>query len=161
VDTGIDTMTGGRVKRVQKYVGNETFMLTYGDAVCTVDMNDLLRFHREQGKIATVTAIRFGQRFGVLEVDPDSKKITSFREKEETDSARINGGYMVLEPKVFDYLIDDTTIFEQGPMRQLSKDGELNAYEYDGFWQCMDTKREHDLLDRMIQEGKAKWMVWA
>ncbi len=160
VDTGLDTMTGGRIRRVQKYVGDEAFMLTYGDAVCTVDMNELLSFHREQGKIATVTAIRFGQRFGVMEVDQDSGLVTSFREKEETDSARINGGFMVLEPEVFRYLEDDTTIFEQRPMRTLAKEGQLSAYEYDGFWQCMDTKREHDLLDRMIAEKNAPWMAW-
>ncbi len=160
VDTGLDTMTGGRIRRVRDYVGDRAFMLTYGDAVCTVDMNDILRFHKEQGKIATITAIRFGQRFGVLEVDPETKLISSFREKEETDSARINGGYMILEPAIFDYLEDDTTVFEQKPMRRLAGEGQLSAYEYDGFWQCMDTKREHDLLDRMIAEHNAPWMVW-
>ena len=148
VDTGLDTMTGGRIRRVRKYIGDETFMLIYGDAVCTVDMNELLEVLEE------------GANSNTLELDPETKLITSFREKEETDSARINGGYMVLEPKVFDYLEDDSTIFEQKPMRQLAKDGELNAYEYDGFWQCMDTKREHDLLDRMIESGNAPWMVW-
>ena len=160
VDTGLDTMTGGRIRRVQRYIGNETFMLTYGDAVCTVDMNDLLRFHREQGTIATITAIRLGQRFGVLEVDQENQHITSFREKEETDYARINGGYMVMEPEIFGYLEDDSTIFEQTPMRRLAKEGQLSAYEYDGFWQCMDTKREMDKLNGLIESGEAPWMVW-
>jgi len=159
VDTGLNTMTGGRIRRIRPYVEGETFMLTYGDGVCALDMNDLLRFHREQGTIATITAIRLGQRFGIIDVG-DDHKITSFREKEESDVARINGGYMVMEPKIFDYLEDDRTIFEQEPLRRLVKDKELSAYEYDGFWQCMDTKREMDLLDRLIRTNQAPWMVW-
>lgn len=159
VDTGLDTMTGGRIKRIQKYVGDETFMLTYGDGVTDLDMNDLLAFHRKNGRFATITAVSLTQRFGVLDID-EKGEVTSFREKAELDNDRINGGYMVLEPEVFDYLKDDTTVFEQEPMRRLAMQHQLMAYQYDGFWQCMDTKREKDLLDAMVKSGKAPWMKW-
>ena len=159
VDTGLNTMTGGRLLRVKDYIGDETFMLTYGDGVCDIDMNELLAFHREHGRTATITAVQLGQRFGILDITDDGV-ITSFREKDAEDGARINGGYMVLEPDVFNYLKDDTTIFEQEPMRRLAADGKLMAYEYDGFWQCMDTKREMDKLNGLIESGQAPWMVW-
>ncbi len=159
VDTGLNTMTGGRLKRVQKFVGDETFMLTYGDGVCDIDMNKLLEFHKSHGKIATITAVQLGQRFGILDIT-DEGVITSFREKDDEDKARINGGYMVLEPKVFDYLVDDTTVFEQAPMKGMAADGQLMAYEFDGYWQCMDTKREMDKLNALIDSGKAPWMKW-
>ena len=159
VDTGLNTMTGGRLLRVKDYIGDETFMLTYGDGVCDIDMNELLAFHREHGRTATITAVQLGQRFGILDITDDGV-ITSFREKDAEDGARINGGYMVLEPDVFDYLKDDTTIFEQEPMKRLAADGKLMAYEYDGFWQGMDTKREMDKLNGLIESGQAPWMVW-
>ncbi len=160
VDTGLDTMTGGRIKRVQKYIGNETFMLTYGDAVSDVDPNEILKFHRSHGKLATVTAIAIDQRFGVLEMTGDDT-ITSFREKQKIDSSRISGGFMVLEPQVFDYITDgDKTVFEKGPMMKLAAEGNLMGYKYDGFWQCMDTKREMDRLEEMWDSGKAPWKVW-
>lgn len=159
VDTGLDTMTGGRIKRVQKYIGDETFMLTYGDGVCDMNMNKLLEFHRSHGKIATITAIALTQRFGVLDMSDDGV-IRNFREKNEMDNDRINGGYMVLEPEVFEYLEDDTTVFEKKPMVSLASDGQLMGYQYDGYWQCMDTKREKDLLDRLIEEKKAPWIKW-
>ncbi|MBO4864510.1 MAG: glucose-1-phosphate cytidylyltransferase [Eubacterium sp.] len=159
VDTGLDTMTGGRIKRIRKYVGDETFMLTYGDGVCDINMQKLYDFHKSHGKTATITAVELGQRFGILDIEED-KTISSFREKEDSDGARINGGYMVLEPKIFDYLEDDTTVFEQGPMRSLASEGQLVAYEFDGFWQCMDTKREMDRLNEIIEEGSAPWMKW-
>ncbi len=160
VDTGLDTMTGGRIKRVQKYIGNETFMLTYGDAVSDVDPNEILKFHRSHGKLATVTAIAVDQRFGVLEMTGDDT-ITSFREKQKIDSSRISGGFMVLEPQVFDYISDgDKTVFEKGPMMKLAAEGNLMGYKYDGFWQCMDTKREMDRLEEMWDSGNAPWKVW-
>ncbi|MGN0485566.1 MAG: glucose-1-phosphate cytidylyltransferase [Lachnospiraceae bacterium] len=160
VDTGLNTMTGGRIKRIQPYVGNETFMLTYGDGVSDVNMEQLLAYHRSHGKIATLTAIRVDQRFGVLDIDEKTHGVSCFREKEADDNARVNGGYMVLEPEVFDYIKDDTTVFEKGPLCQLAKDDELRAYEHDGYWQCMDTQREKELLDRLIASGQAPWMKW-
>ena len=159
VDTGLNTMTGGRIKRIKDYVGDETFMLTYGDGVCDININELLEFHKSHGKIATITAIQLTQRFGILDIEDDNT-ISSFREKSDDDSARINGGYMVLEPEVFNYLEDDTTVFEQGPMKQMAADGQLVAYQYDGYWQCMDTKREMDKLNELIDSGKAPWMKW-
>ncbi len=159
VDTGLNTMTGGRIKRIKDYVGDETFMLTYGDGVCDINIKELLEFHKNHGKIATITAIQLTQRFGILDIEDDNT-ISSFREKSDDDSARINGGYMVLEPEVFNYLEDDTTVFEQGPMKQMAADGQLVAYQYDGYWQCMDTKREMDKLNELIDSGKAPWMKW-
>ena len=159
VDTGLNTMTGGRIKRIKDYVGDETFMLTYGDGVCDINIKERLEFHKSHGKIATITAIQLTQRFGILDIEDDNT-ISSFREKSDDDSARINGGYMVLEPEVFNYLEDDTTVFEQGPMKQMAADGQLVAYQYDGYWQCMDTKREMDKLNELIDSGKAPWMKW-
>lgn len=159
VDTGTDTMTGGRVKRIQKYVGDETFMLTYGDAVCDIDINKLLDYHKSHGKIATITAVSVGQRFGVLMID-DKGTITEFREKEDMDGSRINAGYMVMEPEIFDYIEGDRTVFEKEPLETVAKMGELKAYKFNGFWQCMDTKREKDKLDEMWNSGKAPWKVW-
>lgn len=159
VDTGLDTMTGGRIKRVQKYVGNERFMLTYGDAVSDVDIKKLQEFHEGHGRIATVTSISVNERFGVLDVN-DNGEIKSFREKSEMDKSRINGGFMVLEPKVFDYLSGDNTVFEKEPLKKLSTEGELMAYKHEGFWQCMDTKREHDKLEEMWKNDTAPWKTW-
>lgn len=159
VDTGLDTMTGGRIKRIKKYVGNEPFMMTYGDGVCDIDMNELLRFHKEHGKIATLTAVALEQRFGVLDIDKDDA-ITSFREKKLNDGNRINVGYMVLEPEIFDYIEGDETVFEKDPMEKLVKNHQLVAYKHDGFWQCMDTKREMDKLNEMWASENAPWKVW-
>ena len=160
VDTGLNTMTGGRVKRIQPYVGNETFMLTYGDGVCDININDLVKFHESHGKIATMTAVTVGQRFGVLDINKDDT-IEEFREKDAiTDGSRINGGYMVMEPEVFDYLEDDNTVFEKYPLERLAQEGNLKAYRHDGYWQCMDTKREKDRLDELWSNGKAPWKVW-
>ena len=159
VDTGLNTMTGGRVKRVQKYIGDETFMLSYGDGVSDVNIPRLLEFHRSRGKKATITAVNVGQRFGVLDTAPDGQ-ILSFREKQDTDGSLINGGFMVLEPGVFDYIGGDTTAFEQEPMAQLARDGELMAYHHDGFWQCMDTQRDRQLLENLWASGNAPWKVW-
>ena len=159
VDTGLNTMTGGRIKRIQPYVGNEPFMLTYGDAVADVDIKELIKFHESHGKIATITAVNVGQKFGVLEID-DNGRIDKFREKDTFDGDVINAGYMVLNPKVFDYLEDDTTVFEKAPIESLAAEGELFAYKHDGFWQCMDTQRDRKLLEDMIAQGEAPWMQW-
>ena len=159
VDTGLNTMTGGRVKRIQKYVGNEPFMLTYGDGVSDVNIKDLLEFHKAHGKKATLTAISVDQRFGVLEVD-ENNKIESFREKSMLDASIINGGYMVLEPEVFDYIEGDTTVFEKEPLETLAKEGELVAYKHNGFWKCMDTLRDKNQLEEMWNSNNAKWKVW-
>lgn len=160
VDTGLNTMTGGRLKRVQKYIGNETFMMTYGDAVSDVNIRKLLDFHRNQKKKATLTAIQVGQRFGVLDIDQKTQCVNTFREKAITDGSRINAGYMVLEPEVFDYIEGDSTIFEQNPLSRLAEDGELVAYKHDGFWQCMDTQREKEKLEKLWNSGEAPWKIW-
>lgn len=159
VDTGLDTMTGGRIKRIQKYVGNETFMLTYGDGVCDVNMQELLDFHRRHGKMITLTAICVTERFGVLEIS-EGNRITSFREKGENDGGRINAGYMVLEPEEFSMIQGDQTVFERETLELAAQMGELVAYQYDGYWQCMDTKREKDRLDQLWRTGSAPWKTW-
>ena len=159
VDTGLNTMTGGRIKRIQPYIGNETFMMTYGDAVCDVNIADLLKFHNEHGKLATLTAVMLEQSKGILDIGGDNA-VKSFREKNISDGAPINAGYMVLSPKVFDYLDGDSTIFEREPLERLVADGQLMSYIHKGFWQCMDTKREMDMLEKMWDSGKAPWKVW-
>ena len=159
VDTGLDTMTGGRIKRIQKYVGDETFMMTYGDGVCDVDINKLVAFHKEHGKKATLTAVTQKQQKGVLDIS-EVGAVRSFREKMADDDTPINAGYMVLEPSVFDYLEGDDTVFEQEPLEKLAKEGELMSYAHKGFWQCMDSLREKQLLDSMWKQGKAPWKVW-
>lgn len=159
VDTGLNTMTGGRVRRIKKYIDNAPFFLTYGDAVSNVDINKLLDFHNCYGKCLTLTSVSVGQQKGVLDIDADNN-ITAFREKEDADGAVINGGYMVCNPDIFDYLEDDNTIFEQEPMKRLAKQGELKGFYHSGFWQCMDTKREKDMLEEMWASGNAPWKVW-
>ncbi|MCI5620548.1 MAG: glucose-1-phosphate cytidylyltransferase [Lachnospiraceae bacterium] len=159
VDTGLNTMTGGRVKRVQRYIGAETFMLTYGDGVCNVNVSELLDYHKKQGKIGTLTAVSVAQRFGILGIQED-QSITAFREKNVDDNSRINGGYMVFEPQIFDYIEGDDTVFEKGPLEQLASQGQLAAYMFDGYWQCMDTKREMDKLNKLWDSGQAPWKTW-
>lgn len=159
VDTGLNTMTGGRVKRIQKYIGNETFMLTYGDGVSDVNINDLVKFHKSHKKIATLTAINVAQRFGVLDID-NNNEITAFREKYDNDCSLINGGYMVLEPEIFDYIKNDSTVFEKDPLETLSKSGNLMAYKHEGFWKCMDTTRDKIQLEELWSTGNAPWKVW-
>ena len=160
VDTGLQTMTGGRIKRIQKYVGNEPFMMTYGDGVADIDMNALLKFHQEKGQLATFTAVHVRQRFSVLDIDKESRDITAFREKSSADGSRISAGYMVLEPEVFDYIEGDSTVFEKEPLQRLSAEGQLNAYKHNGFWQCMDTQREKEMLEEYWASGNAPWKVW-
>ncbi|MCI7795022.1 MAG: glucose-1-phosphate cytidylyltransferase [Lachnospiraceae bacterium] len=159
IDTGLNTMTGGRVKRIRDYVGDEPFMLTYGDGLSNIDLTALEKFHRSHGKIATISAVNIGQRFGVLDLE-ENGKINSFREKNDDDGSLINGGYMVMNPGVFDYIEGDETVFEQDPLRNLAKDGELMAYRHDGFWQCMDTQREKMQLEELWQSGRAPWKIW-
>lgn len=160
IDTGLDTMTGGRIRRIKKYVGDEAFFLTYGDGVCDINMQELAEFHKNHGKTATLTAVYVEQRFGVLEIARKDREVLSFREKSEVDGSQINAGYMVLEPEIFAYLKDDDTVFERETIQQLVADRQLCAYQHDGFWQCMDTKREKDKLEEMIAAGQAPWMVW-
>lgn len=159
VDTGLNTMTGGRVKRIQKYVGNEPFCLTYGDAVANVDIQKLIEFHKSHGKCATLTSVSLAQQKGVLDIDSENT-ITAFREKDDEDGTLINGGFMVCNPGVFDYLENDATVFEQKPMKELALAGELKSYYHNGFWQCMDTKREKDKLESLWASGQAPWKVW-
>ncbi|MDE5698536.1 MAG: glucose-1-phosphate cytidylyltransferase [Lachnospiraceae bacterium] len=159
VDTGLNTMTGGRIKRIQPYVGNDTFMLTYGDAVADVDIRKLLEFHKGHGKIATMTAVTIGQRFGVLEIERDGR-ISQFREKDNSDGGVINAGYMVMEPAIFDYIEGDDTVFEKAPIEHVASDGQLMAYQHKGFWKCMDTQRDKMKLEEMIAAGDAPWMMW-
>lgn len=159
VDTGLHTMTGGRIKRVQKYIGNETFMMTYGDAVCDVDIGKLVEFHRRHGKKATLTAVLQEQGKGILDIQRDGT-VHSFREKKEMDGVPINAGYMVLEPSVFDLITDDMISFENEPLEKLVADGELMSYIHKGFWQCMDTLREKELLEKLWENGTAPWKKW-
>ena len=159
IDTGLNTMTGGRIKRIQPYVGNEPFMLTYGDGVSNVDLNALVRFHQEHGKIATMTAVNVGQQFGVLEIDKDGT-INKFREKNDSDGGVINAGYMVLNPEIFDYIDGDDTVFEKKPLETVAAEGQLKAYMHKGFWKCMVTQRDKEQLENIIASGEAPWMVW-
>ncbi len=159
VDTGLHTMTGGRIKRVRDYIGNEPFLLTYGDGVSNVDLTALVKFHEKHGKIATITGVNVGQRFGVLEADADGA-IREFREKSDDDGKIINGGYMVMNPEVFDYIDGDSTVFEKEPLENLAKDGQLMVFRHDGFWKCMDTQRDKMQLEQLWTEGKAPWKIW-
>ncbi|MGL5206907.1 MAG: glucose-1-phosphate cytidylyltransferase [Acidaminococcaceae bacterium] len=159
VDTGLNTMTGGRLKRIQKYVGDETFMLTYGDGVSNVDIAKLVEFHKTHGKIATMTAVTVGQRFGVLEINKTGV-ISSFREKNDMDGGVINGGYMVLEPKIFEYIDRDSTVFEKEPLERVAMEQQLMAFKHNGFWQCMDTQRDKMQLEELWESGNAPWKTW-
>jgi len=159
VDTGLNTMTGGRVKRIQKYIENETFMLTYGDGVSDVNIKELVEFHKKNNKIATLTAINIGQKFGVLDIN-ENNEIQAFREKNNKDGALINGGYMVLEPQIFDYIEGDNTVFEREPLEKVAKEGQLIAFKHEGFWKCMDTLRDKNDLEKMWNTNNAFWKVW-
>lgn len=158
VDTGLDTMTGGRIKRIQKYIGNEAFMLTYGDGLSDVNIDDLLSHHHFMNKLVTITSVTLEQNKGVLDIREGL--VHSFREKNNIDNVRINGGFMVVEPAVFDYIEGDRVTFEREPMERLAEEGQLSAYRHDGFWQCMDTKREMDKLEELWTSGTAPWKVW-
>lgn len=159
VDTGYETMTGGRIKRIKPYVNNETFMMTYGDGLSNVDLQKLLEFHQKSGKFATLTAIQPGGRFGVLDID-EEYSVKRFSEKAKEDGGWINGGFMVLEPEAIDYIAGDQIFFEREPLENLAKDGQLNAFKHEGFWMCMDTLRDKESLDYMWKVGRAPWKRW-
>ena len=158
VETGQSSQTGGRIKRLAPYLGNETFMLTWGDGVSNVDLHALLEFHRSHGKLATVTAVRPLARYGHLVFDGD--RVTEFSEKPQTGEGWINGAFFVLEPGVFEYIEGDDTVWEREPMENLARDGQLMAYRHDSFWQCMDTMRERHRLEELWQQGNCPWKVW-
>lgn len=158
-DTGLHTMTGGRIKRIRPYVGNEPFLMTYGDGVCDVDINKLIAFHNGHGKIATLTAVLQDQSKGVLDIGGDNA-VKSFREKKQSDGAPINAGYMVFQPEIFDYIEGDQTVFEREPLEKLANDGQLMSYMHRGFWQCMDNMREKETLEKLLAAGKAPWKKW-
>ncbi len=159
IDTGQNTMTGGRVKRIREYIGRETFMLTYGDAVCDVNIFELATFHKSHGKMATMTSVIQKQEKGVLDINSVGF-VRSFREKQKDDGIPINAGYMVLEPEVLDYLEDDQSVLEKDALERLANEGQLMSFVHKGFWQCMDSMREKELLENLVEQGKAPWMVW-
>ena len=154
INTGLETMTGGRVQRLSSFIGNETFMLTYGDGVADIDINNLLKFHKSHGKIATLSAVRPAARFGDLDFDGD--RIVSFQEKPQIHEGWVNGGFFVFEPEIFDFIDDDSQMLEREPLERIVTAGELMSYKHQGFWQCMDTKRDRDLLESMWK-NKAPW----
>lgn len=158
IDTGISTNTGGRIKRLAPYMGDETFMLTWGDGVSDIDLGALLDFHRSHGKLATVTAVRPIARFGHIELD--NNRVVEFSEKPQTREGWINGAFFVLEPGIFDYIEGDDTAWDYEPMMNLARDGQLMAYQHTSFWQCMDTLREKKLLEDLWASGKAPWKIW-
>jgi glucose-1-phosphate cytidylyltransferase len=159
IDTGIDTNTGGRIKRLQPQIGDETFMLTWGDGVADIDLQRLLAFHRSHGKAATLTAVRPPARFGHIELD--GNKISEFSEKPQTGEGWINGAFFVLEPRVFDYIDGDEIQWERQPLERLARAGELMAYQHEGFWQCMDTLRDRKLLQELWDTQRAPWKIWS
>ena len=159
IDTGLHTLTGGRLKRVKDYIGNEPFIMTYGDGVADVDLEKLIEFHKKGNRLATITAVQPGGRFGVLDLAKDGQ-IKCFREKSVEDGGWINGGFMVLEPKVLEYIEGDHTTFEREPLETIASENQLDAYKHHGFWQCMDTKREKEKLEELWEKGEAPWKVW-
>lgn len=160
VDTGEETMTGGRVKRVSSYLDGEAFCLTYGDGVSDIDISDEITFHRRQGALATVAAVRQPGRFGVLNLQPGDDRVSGFREKSNEDTGYINGGFFVVEPEALAYIEDDETVWEREALEAITRDGRLAAYRHNGFWQPMDTLRDRNVLERLWNEGDAPWKVW-
>lgn len=158
VDTGLETMTGGRLKRIRDYIGDETFCMTYGDGLSDVNIAELIKFHQEHGLLATVTAVQPEARFGALEID--NHRVKSFAEKPKGDGLWINGGFFVLEPEVFDYIDDDSTVWERAPLERLASTRQLAVYEHHGFWHAMDTLRDRLHLEDLWAKGKAPWKVW-
>jgi glucose-1-phosphate cytidylyltransferase len=159
VDTGLNTMTGGRIKQIENYIGQETFMLTYGDMVSNVDINQLVEYHQKQRKLMTLTTVNIGQQFGILDIN-EAGKVSKFREKNEEDGTLINAGFMILEPKVFDYIKNDTTKFEKDTLSVLSNEKEVSAYIHRGFWQRLDTQRDLEKLENLIETNQAPWKIW-
>lgn len=159
IDTGLETLTGGRIKRIEKYVGNKTFMLTYGDSVGDINIKELIKLHRKQGKYVTITAVQQAGRFGALQVS-NSGSVKSFSEKPKGDGAWINGGFFVLEPEIFNYIKDDLVMWEHKPLETLARLNQLNAYKHNGFWKCMDTLRDKIELESLWNEGTPPWKIW-
>ena len=160
LDTGVDSMTGGRIKRAQHFLGDEPFMLTYGDGVADIKIDELVKFHKSHGKAMTMTSAQPDGRFGALDID-ENNKVNEFKEKPKGDGSWINAGYFVCEPKVFDYICEgDSTVFEQAPLMNLAKDGEIYTYKHDGFWMPMDTLRDKMKLNEMWESKNAPWKVW-
>lgn len=159
VDTGLNTQTGGRVKKIRDYIGNEPFMLTYGDAVGDINVNELIENHKKSGKLATMSVYNFGQSKGVIDFAEDGS-VKAFREKSDLDGDMINIGFMVIQPEIFDMIRDDVTPFEEVPLKALAEQGQLNAFVHKGFWQCMDTLREKEKLEKLWNTGKAPWKIW-
>lgn len=160
VNTGLDTLTGGRIKRVKEYVGNETFLMTYGDGVSDVDIAKTVQFHKKHGKKVTMTAVQPGGRFGTLDIQEKTNVIQQFAEKRKEDGGWINAGFMVIEPDVFNYIEGDQTTFEREPLEKLSAEGQVVAYQHNGFWQCMDTLKDKQQLDEMWHQNRAPWRIW-
>ncbi|MGI8510477.1 MAG: glucose-1-phosphate cytidylyltransferase [Gemmatimonadaceae bacterium] len=160
VDTGDSSMTGGRLRRVREYVQDETFCMTYGDGVGDVNITELVKFHRQHGRLATLTAVQPTGRFGALTIPHGDSTVTGFKEKCDNDATVVNGGFFVLEPGVIDYIDGDSTVWENGPLQRLAAEGELSAFRHDGFWQPMDTLRDKEFLDRTWRSGSAPWKVW-
>lgn len=160
VDTGDNSMTGGRLKRVREYIGNETFCFTYGDGVSDINIRELIDFHESHKTIATLTAVQPPGRFGVLHIKENHPQIRGFHEKPQNDHVWINAGFFVMEPRALDYISDDSTVWEQEPMQNLARDGQLSAYKYNGFWHMMDTLRDKTYLEELWNSGNAPWKVW-
>lgn len=160
VETGLETMTGGRIRRIKNYVGGQTFCLTYGDGLSDVNIKAVTEFHRAHKASATLTAVQPPGRFGAFTLPKEDHRISSFKEKPKGDGAWINGGFFVLEPDVIDYIENDATVWEQGPMERLAREGKLSAFRHQGFWQPMDTLRDKNLLEKLWQSGKAPWKIW-
>lgn len=160
VDTGLDTMTGGRIKRVKNYIGNEPFMLTYGDGVSDVNIKEVENYHKQHKGLVTMTAIQPGGRFGVLDIEEETNKVKSFVEKSKEDGGWINGGFMIVEPEVIASIEDDHTIFESATLTKVAEEGMLNAYKHYGFWQCMDTQRDKGVLETLWKSENAPWKLW-
>jgi glucose-1-phosphate cytidylyltransferase len=160
VDTGLNTMTGGRLRRIRDYLGDKAFFMTYGDGLSNVNLTNLLDFHHQNNNLATLTAIQPGGRFGTLEIN-DKLEVTQFREKSKDEGGWINGGFMVLDPKVINYISSDNVSFERDPLEKLVSENELNAYKHHGFWQCMDTLRDKEILENLWRTNKAPWKVWS
>jgi glucose-1-phosphate cytidylyltransferase len=159
VNTGLNTMTGGRLRRIRQFVGHETFMMTYGDGVANINVKNLFELHKSHGKMVTMTAVPAIGRFGVLEISNENK-VMNFKEKPQNEASWISGGFFVMEPGVFNYIADDSTIFEKAPLEKIADEGQLNAYKHNGFWQCMDKLSDKVLLDELWDSGKAPWKIW-
>ena len=160
VDTGQNSMTGGRIKRVASHIGNERFCMTYGDGVANINIDHLIEFHVSQGRLATLTAVQPPGRFGAFSLESGEDYIETFKEKPQGDGAWVNGGFFVLEPEVLDYIQDDETVWEKEPMEKLAQNGQLSAYRHKGFWQPMDTLRDKMMLEKLYLNGQAPWMIW-